>query len=147
MVKKRTNFCGVMKWSVFIVFLLVCVPLLGHDVWAGEGGYTPDMRAEDDAVLEKLSLSRICFVRKGPAGNEDVFIRIPPGMYRFVKARSKLKRGKRIVRILLRPRHHAALGKIFGKNPRKVMLRLSAKRMTTVNGLKGHYAVRHKNSF
>lgn len=105
------------------------------------------MQAEDDRFLDGQSLARICFVRQGKAGEPLVFIRIPPAMYRFAKMRSRIKRGNRIIRVLLRPRHHLALEKTTDVKHRKVMLRLSAERLRNAKGLKGHYAVRPLSQF
>lgn len=105
-------------------------------------GYDRRMQSSDDAFLEGESLARICFVKKRDDGKDYVFIRIPPAMYRFAKTRAKMKRGKGVVRVLLRPRHHVALQKVTGNGHKKIMLRLAAKRFKNVKGLKGHYVIR-----
>ncbi len=119
-------------------------------VSAGESGgggddYSAADQASDDKDLDADDLARICFVKKTDKG-DMVFIRIPPGMYRFAMARAKAKRHG-VVRVLLRPRHHLAIEHATGKLPKRVMLRLSAKRFEQVSGLKGHYVVRPLSQF
>jgi len=110
-----------------------------------DGDYSPGDVASDDKDLEDTDLARICFVKKRD-GVDVVFIRIPPGMYRSVKARARAK-GRGMVRVALRPRHHLAIEQATGKLPKRVMLRLSADRFEEASGIKGHYVVRPLSQF
>ena len=110
-----------------------------------EGDYSSGDIASDDKDLEGTDLARICFVKKRD-GVDVVFIRIPPGMYRSVKARARAK-SRGLVRVVLRPRHHLAIEHATGKLPKRVMLRLSADRFEEASGIKGHYVVRPLSQF
>ncbi len=135
------------KWfGPAVLCLLITLILLPE---AGNCGlkYTREMQNADDEYLMDIPLARICFVKRGANGEDLVFIRIPPGMYRFAKGRARIKRKRSLVRVVLRPRHHLALKQAIGEIPAKVMLRLDARRMRQVKGLKGHYAVRPLKQF
>ena len=128
---------------LFFIIILIMLPETGNCALK----YTREMQNQDDEYLMDIPLARICFVNKGANGEDLVFIRIPPGMYRFAKSRAKIKRKRSLVRVVLRPRHHLALKQAIGKIPAKVMLRLDTRRMRQVKGLKGHYAVRPLRQF
>ncbi len=113
----------------------------------GDEEYGAAGQAEDDKDLEAEDLARICFVQKDAGGRDLVWIRIPPGMYRFAKARAQMKRGHGVVRLVLRPRHHLAIEKATGKLPGRVVLRVSARRFRVASGIKGHYVVRDLAQF
>jgi hypothetical protein len=70
-----------------------------------------------------MSPPRIRYVEEGLRGAKNLYIRMPPGMYRLAKARAALSRGRGIVRVMLRPRHLVALKQALGKRPTKHMLR------------------------
>lgn len=110
-----------------------------------DGDYSSGDVSDDDKDLDGTDLARICFVKKRD-GVDVVFIRIPPGMYRSVKARARAK-GRGMVRVALRPRHFLAIEKATGKLPKRVMLRLSADRFEEASGIKGHYVVRPLSQF
>ncbi|MEW5734972.1 MAG: hypothetical protein AB1921_08955 [Thermodesulfobacteriota bacterium] len=137
-----------------LAIVLLVLPSLSP-AWAGvlreedeeDSDYTAADQAEDDRFLESEDLARIAFVKKNERGQDVVFIRIPPAMYRLATARSRVKR-RGVVRVKLRPRHYQALEAAIGQRPRKVILRISANRMRKPGGgLTGHYVVRPVSQF
>ncbi|MBU2489037.1 MAG: hypothetical protein KKA60_06575 [Proteobacteria bacterium] len=112
-----------------------------------EAEYGGADQSSDDTFLEQEDLARICFVQKDEDGADRIWIRVPPGMYRFAKARSEMKGGHGMVRIALRPRHYLAIEKATAKLPARVMLRISARRFQVAKGIKGHYIVRPLDQF
>lgn len=127
-------------------FLALAVFIAAPAFARGVAGYGPREQAEDDRFLENEDLARIAFVQADEDGTELIFIRLPPGMLRFAKARAKVKR-RGLVRVALRPRHYLAIENATGKLPARVVLRLDARRFKSAKGAKSHYVVRPLSQF
>ncbi|BBM85971.1 hypothetical protein [Candidatus Uabimicrobium amorphum] len=94
---------------------------------------------------EKL---RVVFIKKNKKNQEFVCIRMTPIQYRTANARAKVKRRGNI-RIVLGPRQIAALHKLLKEEHRwsKVVVRVSAKRLRKLGGLKDRFIIRPKSLF
>ena len=104
-----------------------------------------DRGDRDRNAKEKL---RIVFVKKNKKNQEFICIRMTPIQYRTANARAKVKRRGNI-RIVLGPRQIAALHKLLKEEHRwsKIVVRVSAKRLRKLSGLKDRFIIRPKSLF
>lgn len=106
-------------------------------------------QAQDQQQDPGNSKLRVVFIKQTENKESLVFIRMTPGQFRLANSRARAKLGVGMVRIALHPRQVVALKKALGGEHRwnKVVVRISARRLKAMKGLKDRYIIRPLKAF